>query len=171
MHHQATDSPQECTAETSTHVFAAADEGFSKSHNHYTGSYNKPFEPLTLSQGLNTKVFSGLLKNLTVLESSKIHLILLRAVAANGEIRVNLNDLLDMHHGASLDDAHPRPHGRSRLCRLLHQTHAARGHSSGADGGLYSTTSLAEAQVNIRRLENILEELRLLALEALEALH
>jgi hypothetical protein len=58
---------------------------------------------LTLTPGLNTKLFSKILKkNLSSLENSTRHNIpldrALQAVAANGEIPVNMNDLLDSHH-------------------------------------------------------------------------
>jgi hypothetical protein len=58
---------------------------------------------LTLTPGLDTQSFSDILKkNLSSLENSTRHNIpleiALQAVAANGEIPVNLNDLLDGHH-------------------------------------------------------------------------
>jgi hypothetical protein len=112
------------------------------------------------------------LKNLTVLENSKIHIILLRAVATNREIGVNLNDLLYTHHNVTVPVL---------TMLILVLTAAAafaaffirrmqRKATAVARTVAYSTTSLAEAQVNIRRMENIVEGLRLLELEALEAL-
>jgi hypothetical protein len=95
--------PHGCTAETDTHIFAAADDGFKRSDNDYTISYVWLFDPLTLTPGLDTKLFSGILKkNLTSLANNTRHNIsleiALQAVGANGEIPVNLNDLLDGHH-------------------------------------------------------------------------
>jgi hypothetical protein len=95
--------PHGCTAETSTHIFAAADDGFSRSDSNYKIAYVWPFDPLTLTPGLNTKLFSEILKkNLSSLENSTRHNIpldrALQAVAAYGEIPVNLNNLLDSHH-------------------------------------------------------------------------
>jgi hypothetical protein len=62
-----------------------------------------PFDPLTLTPGLYTKLFGDILKkNLSSLENRTRHNIpldrALQAVEANGEIPVNLNDLLDGHH-------------------------------------------------------------------------
>jgi hypothetical protein len=95
--------PHGCTAETSMHIFAAANDGFSRSDSDYMIAYVWPFNPLTLTRGLNTKLFSKLLKkNLSSLENRTRHNIpldrALQAVAANGEIPVNLSDLLDNHH-------------------------------------------------------------------------
>jgi hypothetical protein len=95
--------PHGCTAETDTHIFAAADDGFKRSDNDYTISYVWPFNRLTLTLGLDTKLFSDILKkNLTSLANNTRHNmpleIALQAVGANGEIPVNLNDLLDGHH-------------------------------------------------------------------------
>jgi hypothetical protein len=92
-----------CTAETYTHIFAAADDGFSRSENDYTISYVWPFEPLTLTPGLDTKRFSDILKkNLTSLANNTRHNIpleiALQAVGANGEVPVDLNSMLDGHH-------------------------------------------------------------------------
>jgi hypothetical protein len=44
-----------CTAETDMHIFAAADEGFSRSENNYTVSYVWPFDPSTLTPGIGHK--------------------------------------------------------------------------------------------------------------------
>jgi hypothetical protein len=41
--------PHGCTAETSTHILAAADDGFSRSDSDYTIAYVWPFDPLTLT--------------------------------------------------------------------------------------------------------------------------
>jgi hypothetical protein len=107
--------PQGCTAETDTHIFAAADDGFSRSENDYTISYVWPFDPSTLTPGLDTKKFSDILKrNLTRLANNTRHNIpleiALQAVggshgwSANGfERSVRRTPL---HHGASDDDKH-----------------------------------------------------------------
>jgi hypothetical protein len=47
--------PHGCTAQTDTHIFPAADDGFSRSENDYTVSYVWPFDPSTLTPGLDTK--------------------------------------------------------------------------------------------------------------------
>jgi hypothetical protein len=95
--------PHGCTAETETHIFAAADDGFKRSDNDYMISYVWPFDPLTMTPRLDTKLFSDILKkNLTSLANNTRHNIplekALQAVGAIGEIPVNLNDLLDGHH-------------------------------------------------------------------------
>jgi hypothetical protein len=95
--------PHGCTAETDTHIFAAADDGFSRSENDYTISYVWPFDPLTLTPGLDTKRFSDILKkNLTSLANNTRHNIpleiALQAVGANNGVTVDLNSLLDGHH-------------------------------------------------------------------------
>jgi hypothetical protein len=89
--------PHGCTADT--HIFAAADDGFSRSENDYTISYVWPFKPLTLTPGLDTKRFSDILKkNLTSLANNTRHNIpleiALQAVGANGEVPVDLNSML-----------------------------------------------------------------------------
>jgi hypothetical protein len=55
--------PHRCTTETDTHIFAAANDGFKRSDNDYTISYVWSFAPLTLTPGLDTKLFSDILKN------------------------------------------------------------------------------------------------------------
>jgi hypothetical protein len=63
--------PHGCTAETDTHIFAAADDGFSRSENDYTVSYVWPFDPLMLTPGLDTKKCSDIIKrNLTRLANN-----------------------------------------------------------------------------------------------------
>jgi hypothetical protein len=62
-----------------------------------------PFDPLTLTPGLETKLFSDILKkNLTSLANNTRHNIsleiALQAVGANGAVPVDLNSLLDGHH-------------------------------------------------------------------------
>jgi hypothetical protein len=93
--------PHGCTAETDMHIFAAADNGFRRSDNDYTISYVCPFDPLTLTPGLATKLVSEILKkNLTSLAKNTRHNmeIALQAVGANGVVPVDLNSLLDRHH-------------------------------------------------------------------------
>jgi hypothetical protein len=90
-------------SETDTHIFAAADNGFRRSDNDFTISYVWPFDPLTLTPGLDTKLFSDILKkNLTRLANNTRHNIpleiALQAVGANVAIPVDLNSLLDGHH-------------------------------------------------------------------------
>jgi hypothetical protein len=65
--------PHGCTAETSMLIFAAADNGFSRSDRNYTISYEWPFDLLTLTPGLNTQVFSNLLQNMSSLENRPRH--------------------------------------------------------------------------------------------------
>jgi hypothetical protein len=68
-----------------THIFAAADDGFSRSENDYTVSYVWPFDPLTLTPGLDTKKFNAIIKrNLTRLANNTRHNIPLE-VALQGE--------------------------------------------------------------------------------------
>jgi hypothetical protein len=67
--------PHGCTAETDTHIFAAADDGFRRSDNDYTISYVWPFDPLTLTPGLDTKLFSDVLKNKTEMTESDSELL------------------------------------------------------------------------------------------------
>jgi hypothetical protein len=50
--------PNGCTAEMDTHIFAAADDGFDRAENEYIAAYLWPFDPLTLTPGLDTKKFS-----------------------------------------------------------------------------------------------------------------
>jgi hypothetical protein len=62
-----------------------------------------PFDPLTLTPGLDTKLFSDILKkNLTSLANNTRHNIpleiALQAVGANRAVPVDLNSLLDGHH-------------------------------------------------------------------------
>jgi hypothetical protein len=62
-----------------------------------------PLDPLTLTPGLDTKLFSDILKkNLTSLANNTRHNILLeialQAVGANGAVPVDLNSLLDGNH-------------------------------------------------------------------------
>jgi hypothetical protein len=95
--------PHGCTAETDTHIFAAADDKFSRYENDFTISYVWPFDLLTLSPGLDTEQFSDILKkNLTSLANNTRHNIpleiALQAVGANGKVPVDLNSLLDGHH-------------------------------------------------------------------------
>jgi hypothetical protein len=95
--------PRGCTAETDTHIFAAADDGFSRSENEYTVSYVWPFDPSTLTPGLDTKKFSDIIKrNLTRLANNTRHNIplevALRAVGAECGVPLNMNDVLDQHH-------------------------------------------------------------------------
>jgi hypothetical protein len=79
--------PHGCTAEADTHIFAAADDGFSRSENEYTVLYVWPFDPSTLTPGLDTKKFSDIIRrNLTRLANNTRHNIplevALRAVGA-----------------------------------------------------------------------------------------
>jgi hypothetical protein len=90
-------------AETDTHIFAAADNGFSRLENYYTVSYVWPFDPLTLSPGLDTKKFSDIIRrNLTRLANNTRHNIplevALQAVGAEYGVPLNMNDVLDEHH-------------------------------------------------------------------------
>jgi hypothetical protein len=95
--------PHGCTAETDTHIFAAADNGFSRSENEFTVSYLWPFDPSTLMLGLDTKKFSDILKrNLTRLANSTRHNIplevALQAVGATDGVPLDMNGVLDDHH-------------------------------------------------------------------------
>jgi hypothetical protein len=95
--------PHGCTAETDTHIFAAADDGFNRSENNYTVSYVWPFDPLTLTPGLDSKKFSDIIKrNLTRLANNTRHNIPLEvalwAVGAEYGVPLNMNDVLDQHH-------------------------------------------------------------------------
>jgi hypothetical protein len=66
--------PHGCTAETDTHIFAAADDGFSRSENEYRVSYVWPFDPSTLTPGLDTKKFNDIIRrNLTRLANNTRH--------------------------------------------------------------------------------------------------
>jgi hypothetical protein len=95
--------PHGCTAETDTHIFAAAVDGFSRSEKDYTVSYVWPLDPSMLTPGLDTKKFSDIIKrNLTGLENKTRHNIpleaALRAVGAEYGVPLNMNDVLDKHH-------------------------------------------------------------------------
>jgi hypothetical protein len=95
--------PHGCTAETDTHIFAAADNGFSRSENECTISYVWPFDPSTLTPGLDTKKFSDILKrNLTRLANNTRHNIplevALQAVGATDGVPMDMNGVLDGHH-------------------------------------------------------------------------
>jgi hypothetical protein len=95
--------PHGCTAETDRHIFAAADDRFSRSENEYTISYVWPFDPLTLTPGLDTKKFSDILKrNLTGLANNTRHNIplevALQAVGATEVVPMDMNGVLDGHH-------------------------------------------------------------------------
>jgi hypothetical protein len=99
--------PHGCTAETDTHIFAAADDGFSRSENEYTISYVWPFDPSTLTPGLDTKKFSDILKrNLTRLANNTRHNIplevALQAVGATDGVPMDMNGVLDRHHYVTL---------------------------------------------------------------------
>jgi type II secretory pathway pseudopilin PulG len=90
-------------AETDTHIFAAADDGFSRSENKYTVSYVWPFDPSRLTPGLDTKKFSDIIRrNLTRLANNTRHNIplevALRSVGAEYGVPINMNDVLDKHH-------------------------------------------------------------------------
>jgi hypothetical protein len=66
--------PKGCTAETDTHIFAAADDGFSRAENEYIVSLVWPFDPSTLTPGLDAKKFSDIIRrNLTSLANNTRH--------------------------------------------------------------------------------------------------
>jgi hypothetical protein len=88
--------PHGCTAERDTHIFAAADDGFGRSEDEYTISYVWPFDPSTLTPGLDTKKFSDILKrNLTRLANNTRHNIplevALQAVGATEGVPMDMN--------------------------------------------------------------------------------
>jgi hypothetical protein len=94
--------PNGCSAETDTHIFAAADDGFNRAETDYIVAYVWPFDPLTLTQGLDTKKFSEILrKNLTDLANNTRHNIplevALQAVGAEYGVPMNMNQILDEH--------------------------------------------------------------------------
>jgi hypothetical protein len=95
--------PNRCTADMDTHIFAAADDGFSRAENEYIVSYVWPFDPSTLTPGLDTKKFSDIIRrNLTSLANNTRHNIpleiALQAVGAEYGVPMNLSDVLDNHH-------------------------------------------------------------------------
>jgi hypothetical protein len=95
--------PNGCTAETDTHIFAAADDGFRRAENDYIVAHMWPFDPSTLTPGLDTKKFSDIIRrNLTTLANNTRHNIpleiALQAVGAEYRVPMNLNDVLDNHH-------------------------------------------------------------------------
>jgi hypothetical protein len=95
--------PHGCTNETDTHIFAAANDGFSRSENEYMVSYVWPFDPSTLTPGLDSKKFSDIIRrNLTRLANNTRHNIplevALQVVGAEYGMPLNLNDMLDNHH-------------------------------------------------------------------------
>jgi hypothetical protein len=66
--------PNGCTAETDTHIFVMADDGFSRAENEYIVSYVWPFDPSMLTPGLDTKKFSDIIRrNLTRLAINTRH--------------------------------------------------------------------------------------------------
>jgi hypothetical protein len=86
--------PNGCTDETDTHIFAAADDKFRRSENDYTILYVWLFNLLTLTPGLDTKLFSDILKkNLTShVNNTRPNIpleIALQAVGANGAVPVD----------------------------------------------------------------------------------
>jgi hypothetical protein len=92
--------PHGCTAQTDTHIFGAADDGFSRSKNDYIVSYVWPFDPSTLTPGLDMKKFSDIIKrNLTRLANNTRHNIplevALQAVGAEYGVPLNMNNVLD----------------------------------------------------------------------------
>jgi hypothetical protein len=95
--------PNGCTAETDTHIFAAADDGFRRAENKYIVAYVWPFDPSTLTPGLDMKKFSDIIRrNLTNLGNNTRHNIPLeipfQAVWAEYGVPMNLNNVLDNHH-------------------------------------------------------------------------
>jgi hypothetical protein len=95
--------PNGCSAETDTHIFAAADDGFDRAETDYIVAYVWPFDPLTLTPGLDTKKFSEILKrSLTKLANNTRHNIplevALQAVGAEYGVPMELNQILDNHH-------------------------------------------------------------------------
>jgi hypothetical protein len=95
--------PNGCSAETDTHIFAAADDGFDRAETDYIVAYVWPFDPLTLTPGLDTKKFSEILRrNLTNLANNTRHNIpleiALQAVGAEYGVPMDLNQVLDNHH-------------------------------------------------------------------------
>jgi hypothetical protein len=95
--------PNGCSAETDTHIFAAADDGFDRAETDYIVAYVWPFDPLTLTPGLDTKKFSEILRrNLTNLANNTRHNIpleiALQAVGAEYGVPMDLNQVLDKHH-------------------------------------------------------------------------
>jgi hypothetical protein len=106
--------PHGCTAETDTHIFAAADNGFKRSDNDYTILYVWPCDPLTLTLGLDTKLFTDILKkNLTSLANNTRHNIPLEiALQSSGIQWTNTSRLKQLagrtplHHSAGDDNSH-----------------------------------------------------------------
>jgi hypothetical protein len=95
--------PHGCTAVTDTQIFAAADDGLSRSEKEYMVSYVWPFYLSTLTPGLDTKKFSDVIRrNLTRLANNTRHNIplevALQAVGAEYGVPLNLNEVLDGHH-------------------------------------------------------------------------
>jgi hypothetical protein len=98
--------PNGCSAETDTHIFAAADNGFDRAETDYIVAYVWPFDPLTLTPGLDTKKFSEILKrNLTKLANNTRHNIplevALQAVGAEYGVPMELNQERRGHHSRS----------------------------------------------------------------------
>jgi hypothetical protein len=95
--------PNGCSAETDTHIFAAADDGFERAETDYIVAFVWPFDPLTLTPGLDTKKFSEIpRRNLTNLANNTRHniplAISLQAVGAEYGVPMDLNQVLDKHH-------------------------------------------------------------------------
>jgi hypothetical protein len=95
--------PNGCSAETDTHIFAAADNGFDRAETDYIVAYVWPFDQLTLTPGLDTKKFSEILRrNLTNLANNTRHNIpleiALQAVGAEYGVPMDLNQVLDNPH-------------------------------------------------------------------------
>jgi hypothetical protein len=91
--------PNGCSAETDTHILAAADDGFDRAETDYIVA----FDPLTLMPGLDRKKFSEILRrNLTKLANNtrpNIPLeVALQAVGAEYGVPMELNQVLDNHH-------------------------------------------------------------------------
>jgi hypothetical protein len=95
--------PNGCSAETDTHIFAVANDGFDRAETDYIVAYVWPFDPLTLTPGLDTKKFSEIPRgNLTNLANNIRHNIpleiALQAVGAEYGVPMDLNQVLDNHH-------------------------------------------------------------------------
>lgn len=65
--------PFGCTAETDTHVFAAADDSFSRDLEEYSIAYDWPFDVHHLTKGLNTSALRLLFDRLGDLDNRTLH--------------------------------------------------------------------------------------------------
>jgi hypothetical protein len=93
--------PFGCVAETDTHIFAVADNSFSRDIHEYSVAYTWPFDVHDLAHGLDTKALRGIMDGLGNLNNRTYHnMPLEKAIAAVKEDQLThpvYNDLVNSH--------------------------------------------------------------------------